>query len=787
MNSRHRAQTFRPWLERLDDRSCPSCTLIMFGSTLFIHGDNAANDIDINVQGLETTVTCDSAAPAHFTGIDHLNIDTGQGNDRVQILIGAFPATVFRIEADLGESNDQFHLDADGAPPSPPSDLPPPPSPAGVLDVRLNTGGGIDVAETCIAHVAFARVEMDLGADNDSALVEYMTDPSEILPDPGELHLNLTAGAGDDSATIRAASFIDVFAGIDLGAGNDQLELTMNPSPQPVEDPTSIVHVIIDGGGGTDGVVCDVQTTSFEQITEVMLMFPAGVESCVALFPTGMLRLRQAILDNRATNLTKVELTQVGSDLAIDMTTGAGDDLIQLEMDPAADGSVRFLADTGGGDDRVTVFGSRLNDLFANIDLGAGNDTGLVEWPSDPDVIPGKVRELSLNLSAGPGDDVAQILIGVSPSTDVAHLNIDLGAGHDTAIVEIPSGPSELAGKVRELNLSLSAGAGDDLAQILIGLSPSSEEVNVDIDLGAGDDQLALRLNRDAPPVEDATSIVNVNIDGGQGRDNSDLDVEHYTLTELLVDMSLIVYSMEILSEAFAVGGEVFAELKVIGDMNEQLRDAAGTREPTAVMSLNGPNLSFDVTTGAGDDLIELEIDPVADGSVRFLAETRGGDDRVMVMGGAAGDLFADIDLGAGNDTGDVRYAGGGTVDPNGKVRELHLNLLGGAGDDFLRADVSSFSSDMCVVDLDGGKGRDTIRGRYQETASTGQPPAPLHFRVVGGQGVDNLALIVATCRPQVYLDLLLDGGPGFDHGFATPNAAIINCEDQPDGPPSDL
>ena len=105
MRSRYRGSRlvrnmFRPRLETLEQAQVPACTLSVVASTLFIHGDNTDNDIDI-VKGTETTVACDGAPAVHFTGIDRLKIDTGQGDDQVHILIGLLP-THFRIEAGLG-------------------------------------------------------------------------------------------------------------------------------------------------------------------------------------------------------------------------------------------------------------------------------------------------------------------------------------------------------------------------------------------------------------------------------------------------------------------------------------------------------------------------------------------------------------------------------------------------------------------------------------------------------------------------------------------------------------
>lgn len=633
MNSRHLARSrwsptsFRPWLESLEVRSCPSCTMVMEGNTLFIHGDNTANNIDI-LQGLGTTVTCDGAAPAHFSGIDHLQIDTGDGDDRVRILIGLLPPTPFLVEADLGKGDDQFHLDAVGTPPAPPSDLPPPtlPPPAGTLEVRLFAGAGDDVVEVKGRHSFDVALDFDLGAGNDRAFVEVPSDPSVIPGKVRELQVNILAGAGNDIVEVMASGFFDVFTVIDLGAGNDtanlryvgggtpdpaglaftvlsgagndtinafaaaffsvdfqtnlgagddQLALTLNPDPSPFEDPTSIVHVIIDAGSGTDGVVLDVRHVTLEEILIDLSIITIGIASVDTLFPTGFLRLRETARDSRAASPSELALTQVGPDLAIDMTTGASDDLIQLEMDPAADGSVRFSAGTGGGDDNVNVTGSG----FIDLKLGAGNDQAFLEFPSDPSV-------LELLLDAGDGNDQVT-LAGAEHASGNWDLSLNLGAGNDKAFVELPSDPSTL---------------------------------------------------------------------------------------EFLLD------------------------------------------------------------AGAGDDQVTF------------------------------------------------RYVGGGSPDPGA----LRLKILGGSGNDVLHADISARLSDPVFMDFDGGRGNDLIRVRYQESSTTALPAQPLHIHVLGDDGKDDLVLSVATTRPNTLLDLLLDGGAGFDRCWATPNVRVINCEDHLPSPPPD-
>ena len=142
--------------------------------------------------------------------------------------------------------------------------------------------------------------------------------------------------------------------------------------------------MIIDAGSGTDGVVLDVQHMSLNEILISIEILGVGLVSVDTLFPNGILELAQKLREGRTAGPTEVALTQVGSDLTVDVRTGASDDLIKLDIDPAADGSVRFSADTGGGDDNVNVTGSSGFDLFADIDLGDDDDVVEFQAPTFP-------------------------------------------------------------------------------------------------------------------------------------------------------------------------------------------------------------------------------------------------------------------------------------------------------------------------------------------------------------------------------------------------------------------
>src|SRR5262249_31345029 len=60
---------FSPQLEALEDRSCPSCTATLVGTTLTILGDSAANTIDISDNGTTISVVCDGGMAQPFDNV----------------------------------------------------------------------------------------------------------------------------------------------------------------------------------------------------------------------------------------------------------------------------------------------------------------------------------------------------------------------------------------------------------------------------------------------------------------------------------------------------------------------------------------------------------------------------------------------------------------------------------------------------------------------------------------------------------------------------------------------
>lgn len=583
-----------------------------------------------------------------FDVLDRAMVATGAGADRLSMTIAA---PWQGLEVDLGPGNDRADIAYTATvavPPPPPSDLSlseipvPPPSPTITqVELKLAAGNGDDIVNLAADSFFDVFTEINLDKGNDQANVTFIGGGT---PDPSSLHFQLAAGGGDDELNLLADSFFDVFTDIDSGSGDDQITFAGRLEDHPPDAESPLWDVNINTGSGIDGVVCDLRVTTFDELLASIFVTGTGLLGLSALFPTGILDMAQAIRDDRTGS--QVALTLDGPDIAIDVATGASDDLIDLRIDPSQDGSVRFLADTGAGNDSVNSNVAGFFDVFTEIDLGKGND------------------KAGLNYVAGTPDPGA-------------------------------------------LKLILAAGAGDDEVNLM---ADSFFDVFTEIDLDTGNDRLKAKID----PAADGS--VRFSAYAGVGND------------------------------------QAFVEFPSDPGVLQFLLDA-----------------------GAGNDLVDLRIgtvlpSPPSDLSIAYETPTP------LPVASSFFDFF--VDLGAGNDRADVRYVGGGTPYPQGNVRELRMKILGDAGNDSVAAEIDVRAIDHVLLDFEGGKGNDLIRVRHVENLpATGLPPRPLHLHVLGGDGNDNLSLLVATSRPQTLLDMLLDGGKGRDRCKVTPNVQVINCE----------
>ena len=108
-HTRHSLVRFVPRLEALEDRSCPSCTTNLVGSTLTILGDQAANIIEITDDGAGTIkVVCDGGAEASYTGVQNIVVRAGASGDTVDYTLTGDKSDQLNLDVAMQQGADQF-------------------------------------------------------------------------------------------------------------------------------------------------------------------------------------------------------------------------------------------------------------------------------------------------------------------------------------------------------------------------------------------------------------------------------------------------------------------------------------------------------------------------------------------------------------------------------------------------------------------------------------------------------------------------------------------------------
>jgi hypothetical protein len=775
------------------NQPCPADWLVRSGDTLHIVGDSQDNQVFVSVDHTgRLTLSAASDCFYEFTGIRRIVAAMDAGDDQLS-LFGPVAEMLNPI----------------------------------VIEVKADEGDDQVVVENW--HGAMA---VDLGPGDDHANFRS----AQGTPDPNGLSLNILGGPGNDTIDAVAAAFDAVDVQANLDDGDDRFALTLNPNPLPVNDSTSVVNVLVDAGSGVNDVVLDVQHTSLTDILESILIMGVGQVSLEGLFPMGLVNIRQAVRSTRLAAQPQFTLTSDGVNTAIDVRTGASDDVVEVQFDPAADGSVRFSADTGGGDDRVNLTGSRLFESIVSVDLGAGDDlldlTGFASGVGP--------SHLELNVLAGPGDDAVNV--SATSFFDV-EFEVDLGAGDDQANVDIPPDPQTISGKVRELQGRILGGAGDDVTHSCIPMSLF--DVLVDIDLGAGDDVALLEHEGRFPPTP-LSQPHNLRANVAAGTGNDDVQILMRLLPpfpsapgseipataavtphvfDAFFDIDLGAgddhFMFDVLPDSTGVAGKV-RELHLTvhgGAGNDVVQDC----DPATLFT----DAFLEIDLGAGIDMAMLEQRAeraaMPSGEVvtlRAKIKAGAGNDEVQVLIGLLPpapaatavavtplgllEAILEIDLGAGND----RFDGQVFVPPAAAGRASRLHVFGQQGADTMNLQLGQpvggaplFLAGLFDINLDGGAGSDTILcsnnlniaqgARLSLRASGGsgndsidaffqlvaESKGALLAQVLGGAGDDRLSLIARGPLSSPPAPLVLDGGPGFDRAKVTRNVKVKNCE----------
>ena len=274
-----RSVTFRPRLEALENRWCPSCIFTQDGDMLFITGDRTDDRLEIvDHGGRGLQVICDGSSQT-FTGItqvvgdlgggkNNLNVDldaqtnveslsfkSGSGDDLVTAGFGAINGII--IDFDLGAGDDTFTATfnpTESVSPAP-SDLPPGPCKLDVFGQQGNDRlslflGGPETGPAPHLFNAELAVNFDGSAGSDNFVIAII----DVVVD-APMSLSFDGGLGDEAividwrdVTVNAA----VTQTMNLGGGDDIAALN---AYNVAFNADAVTNVLGGDGGDTIGII----------------------------------------------------------------------------------------------------------------------------------------------------------------------------------------------------------------------------------------------------------------------------------------------------------------------------------------------------------------------------------------------------------------------------------------------------------------------------------------------------------------------------------------------------
>jgi hypothetical protein len=382
---RRQGTAFRPRLERLERRDCPSCTVFQNGQTLVILGDREANHIAIaDTREGDITVTCDRGDAQRFAGVEQIILKTFAGDDEVTATFSNPPEPVFHFRADLGAGDDRLQINWFDPQPDPPSRA---------VRFDLAAGAGDDSVEFNMADVTINGqfiLNTDSGEGNDN----WMMNLGDLMIN-GEFVMSTNGGAGNDDLAIRAIlpclnTEAHVRFGLHGDGGDDRLAVLVDGAGE--ERSAQILGTMrldLGGGAGDDTAILDIVTLDIRGAVLVNIDGNRGADRA----------LLGVAADVRVFGL-----------LDVNALGGAGNDVIESFIVPCIlpAGRGNFTFDGGAGDDRISarieLDANSRGALAARVLGGLGNDdlTLAVYGVDDPGL-------LTALVDGGRGYDIARV------------------------------------------------------------------------------------------------------------------------------------------------------------------------------------------------------------------------------------------------------------------------------------------------------------------------------------------------------------------------------------------
>jgi Ca2+-binding RTX toxin-like protein len=245
--SLRRLSSYRPVLEALEARDCPS-TAVLRGHTLYITGDNKSNQVTIDeTREGDTVVQFEVGDPHRFRGVRRYDLKLHGGNDVVDLNLINPP---WSVRADLGGGTDRLMIRGFDPQPDPPLQ----PMTYHLLGGAGNDFIGFDLGELKLRG-PFQMSAMG-GAGND--VLEGSIVPC-IKPggrgtisfggDAGQDRMALNLTWSEDQADLGDQALMQVIAR--GGAGHDDIRAVSTGHPQV----TRLAKFLMYGGVGNDVIL----------------------------------------------------------------------------------------------------------------------------------------------------------------------------------------------------------------------------------------------------------------------------------------------------------------------------------------------------------------------------------------------------------------------------------------------------------------------------------------------------------------------------------------------------
>ncbi|MBI3762402.1 MAG: hypothetical protein HY260_11150 [Chloroflexi bacterium] len=710
---------FRPRLECLETRDCPSCTVFQKGDTLLILGDREANQIaiaDTREGGIK--VICEGGTPLEFTGVQRIDLKMFAGDDQVTADFVA-PPDNFAFSADLGAGNDRLTIRGFDPQPDPP--------PRRVFfDIVAGTGDDEITATFADPPEPTLHFRADLGAGDDEIKVGFFIPPVDpsvpgggAVGDP-HVHLDVLGRQGNDRM------------GLAMDEGPEERSLAFNAD----------LDATFDGGAGDDEFMMNLGNVALNG--QFMMSTDGGAGDDAFMMNLGNVALDGAFMmhtDGGAGNdVVSAHINQINyvgpATFTADVRGGAGDDVLDVE---SADPTGEQYGPTGR---------AHLNLMVAG---GAGQDqihvlAGQRNHEADPEL------RLAWNLAVtgDAGDDQIDASVNGLENQGGFAMEVRGGAGNDQ--LKVGAGdPCNFPAS--EMVLKLLGDAGDDLIEASVtGLENMGGRFALEARGGAGNDQLKVGIGG---PCNFPASEMVLNLLGDAGDDLIDASVND------LENQGR--FAMEVRGGAgndhmivgagcpcnFPASETAFGLFGEAGDDRMTLRvDCADEREGGSAQIQGAMRLKLD--GGAGNDAAALD----------------------MATLDVHGTLVADFEGGAGADefmmniAHDVRVFG-----------LLDVSARGGAGNDVIGAlgGPCDLPEGRSLFLFDGEAGNDRIAFEVEQDEDDA---GVLGVILRGGAGDDDLTLEHRGAAPDSIFAGVVDGGRGHDVAHVTRDIFVLDCEE---------